>query len=158
LVVAPGSSPTSPSIVLAAASGPGGGILRSEDGGNTWGYFANSTFDLAEFGALVVDPSARDAQTLYVAVSDGTVMPTTLSAGGGGVYKSTNGGITWTNTTANIHAGNASDLLEIQEGGQTVLYAGLTPTDSGAGTATSGIYRSSDGGASWQKAGLPRNT
>ncbi|SRR6266851_1264682 len=36
LVVFPGNS----NIVLGAASGPGGGILRSDDGGNNWNFFA----------------------------------------------------------------------------------------------------------------------
>ncbi len=37
LVVFPGN----PSIILVAASGPGGGILRSGDGGNNWSFLAN---------------------------------------------------------------------------------------------------------------------
>src|SRR5262249_30035540 len=41
-------------IVVGAASGPGGGVLRSDDAGHTWSYLANSAFDLAEFGAIVV--------------------------------------------------------------------------------------------------------
>src|SRR6266545_5010198 len=80
--------PGNPKIVLAAASGPGGGILRSEDGGNTWSFLANSKFDLAEFGALVADPTVANAQTLYVAISGGFMS-------GSGLYKSSDGGATW---------------------------------------------------------------
>jgi hypothetical protein len=159
LAVAPASASTAPSIVLAAASGPGGGIMRSDDAGSTWSFFANSEFDLAEFGALVVDPGVASAQTLYVAVSAGSVATTEVSGPvAGGVYKSTNGGVTWTNTTASFHAGYASDLLEIQESGQNVLYAGLTGTASGQGAGTAGIYRSVDGGANWKPTILPLNT
>lgn len=61
LTVFPGNT----NIVIGAASGPGGGVLRSDDAGNTWSYLANSHFDLAEFGAIVVDPNVANAQTVY---------------------------------------------------------------------------------------------
>jgi photosystem II stability/assembly factor-like uncharacterized protein len=138
LVVFPGN----PNIVLAAASGPDGGILRSEDAGNSWSYLANSTFDLAEFGAIVVDPNVANAQTLYVAISGGK----TSFAAGSGLYKSVDGGATWSDAGLGTFSGLVSDLLEIQENGQTVLYA----ADTANGQANSGdIYRSDDSGATW---------
>src|SRR5215472_6233730 len=106
-------------IVLAAVAGPGGGILRSQDGGNTWNFLANARFDLAEFGALVVDPNVANAQTLYVAIKGGSAN----FASGSGLYKSTDGGATWTDAGLGVFSGFVSDLLEIQESGQTVLYA-----------------------------------
>ena len=146
LVVFPGN----PNIVLAAASGPGGGIMRSDDGGNTWSYLGNSRFDLAEFGALVVDPNVPDAQTLYVAISGGVTNPASQS----GVYKSTDGGQNWTEVGVGKLSGVVSDLLEIQENGQTVLYA----ADTGKGKPNSGgVYRSDDGGTSWQPTNFPLN-
>lgn len=145
LVVFPGN----PSIVLAAASGPGGGILRFGDNGNTWSFLANSYFDLAEFGALVVDPNVANAKTLYVAVSAGVVkIPSSTS----GVYKSTDGGATWTDAGVGVFSGFVSDLLEIQENGKTVLYA----ADAGSGQPGSGrIYRNANDGSGWHKTNLP---
>jgi hypothetical protein len=87
LVVFPGNT----NIVLAAASGPGGGVLRSDDAGNTWSYLANSHFYLAEFGAIVVDPNVANAQIVYVAISAGS----TDFISGSGLYKSSDGGATW---------------------------------------------------------------
>lgn len=138
LVVFPGN----PNIVLAAASGPSGGILRSEDAGNTWSFLANSRFDLAEFGALVVDPNVANAQTLYIAISGGSVNPSPRSA----VYKSTDGGATWSDAGSGL-SGLASDLLEMQESGQTVLYA----ADTGFGD----IFRND--GSGWKSTHLPFN-
>ncbi|HEY3837208.1 MAG TPA: sialidase family protein, partial [Bryobacteraceae bacterium] len=147
LVVFPGNS----NIVLAAASGPGGGILRSEDAGNTWSYFANSKFDLAEFGAIVVDPNVSNAQTLYVAITAGVAN----FVSGSGLYKSTDGGANWTDAGSGTFSGNVSDLIEIQETGKTVLYA----ADINNGQANSGgIYRSDDGGATWHTTNFPTNT
>jgi len=144
LVVFPGN----PNIVLAAAAGPGGGILRSEDAGNTWSFLANSRFDMAEFGALVVDPNVANAQTLYVAISAGSANFNS----GSGLYKSTDGGATWSDAGSSAFSGFISDLLEIQENGQTVLYA----ADTGKGQPNSGaVYRSEDGGANWTPTNLP---
>jgi Ca2+-binding RTX toxin-like protein len=147
--------PRNSNIILGAASGPGGGVLRSDDGGNTWSFTANSHFDLAEFGALVVDPNVANAQTLYVAISGGS----TDFNMGSGLYKSTDGGATWFDPVKFVHgfsgfSGFVSDLLQIQENGQTVLYA----ADPGNGQSGSGgIYRSDDGGVNWTATNLPAN-
>src|SRR5215472_6042098 len=133
LVVFPGNS----NIVLAAASGPGGGILRSEDAGNTWSFLANAKFDLAEFAALVVDPNVANAQTLYVAISGGSAN----FFFGSGLYKSVDGGATWTDTGVGTFSGFVNDVMQIQENGKTVLYA----ADTGSGLHFSGgLFRSVD--------------
>ena len=149
LVVFPATNTTA-TIVLAAASGPGGGVLRSCDAGNSWSYLANSHFDLAEFGAIVVDPNVANAQTVYVAISAGS----TDFISGSGLYKSTDGGTTWADAGSGTFSGFVSDLLEIQENGKTVLYA----ADTANGQANKGgIYRSPDGGATWTATNLPTN-
>ena len=155
LVVFPGN----PNIILAAASGPGGGIMRSEDGGNTWSYLSNFRFDLAEFGAIVVDPNVANAQTVYVAVSGGKA----AFLFGSGLYKSTDGGTTFNPVGAGTFSGFVSDLLEIQEGGQTVLYAADTQNplfgaiDQPVVTCPhcGEVYRSPDGGMTWTHTNFP---
>src|SRR5216683_7636705 len=115
----------------------------------------NSKFDLAEFGALVIDPNVANAQTLYVAISGGTANFNM----GSGVYKSADGGATWSDPVKFVQgfsgfSGFVSDLLEIQENGQTVLYA----ADAGNGQpGKGGIYRSADGGVNWTATSLPAN-
>ena len=147
LIVFPGNS----NIVLAAAAGPGGGILRSDDAGNTWSFLANSRFDLSEFGALVADPNVANAQTLYVAVKGGSANFGSAS----GLYKSADGGATWAPSGFGVFSGFVSDLLALQENGQTILYA----ADTVHGQANSGaVYRSADGGGSWQPTNFPTNT
>lgn len=146
LVVFPGN----PNIILAGASGPDGGVMRSDDAGNTWTYLGNSKFDMAEFGAIVVDPNVADAQTVYVAISAGTAN----FVSGSGLYKSTDGGTTWSDTGSGTFSGYVSDLLEIQESGQTVLYAADTQKNKVNGGA---VYRSIDGGLTWKPTNFPTN-
>ena len=90
---------------------------------------------------VVVDPVAAD--TIYIA------------AASGGVWKSSDAGATFTRAwpddlTQSIGA------LEI--GSDGVLYAGTGEANPGGGSIVyggTGVYRSRDGGASWQLVGLP---
>jgi photosystem II stability/assembly factor-like uncharacterized protein len=135
--------PADHKLVLGAVSGPGGGILKSTNGGLGWKVLANSQFEGASLGSLAVHPS--DPDIVYLSVWKGGV-------GGGGVYKSVDGGLTWKNTTAS-HLGGASDVIVARFDPQ-MLYAGLI--DSSNTFSTDGVYRSSDGGASWHLlGGLP---
>jgi photosystem II stability/assembly factor-like uncharacterized protein len=92
------------------------------------------------FGSLVVDPN--NANTLFVTVWYGP------SSNSGGVYKSTDGGVTWTNTTAAIHTGAASDIV-MDPTNSSVLYTGFTQ-GAGGGT-TNGLYKTTNGGTSWTR-------
>ncbi len=96
--------PSNPLIIYAAAAGPGGGVLKSTDAGASWVMMGTSVFDQVAFGSLIVNPT--NASVLYVTVLYGP------NSNSGGVYKSTDGGATWTNTTASIHSGWASDVLD----------------------------------------------
>jgi autotransporter-associated beta strand protein len=132
--------PSNPSIVYTAAAGPGGGILKSTDGGVSWTLLGNSVFNQVAFGSLVVDP--HNANTLFVTVWYGP------NANSGGVYKSTDGGVTWNNTTAAIHTGAASDIV-MDPTNSLILYAGLTQGANGG--TTNGLYKSTDGGTTWTR-------
>jgi hypothetical protein len=125
---------SNPQILYAAPSGPGGGILKSTNGGASWTLQANALFDEAHFGSIVVDPT--NASIVYVSVRDSGTAP--------GVYKSIDGGVTWNNTTSSIFTtGSAYDLV-MAPGSPQTLYA----TVVGAGAA-SGIYKTTNGGGLW---------
>jgi hypothetical protein len=126
--------PGNPGTLYVATAGPGGGILVSADGGNTWTEKGNSVFDHASFGTLLVDPT--NSNNIYVTVWYG-------ASDGGGVYKSTDGGNTWTNTTAAITTGAASDLV-MDPTNSSVLYAGLAQDG-----AVNGIYKTTNAGITW---------
>ena len=134
--------PANHNLVLGVVSKAGAGILKSANAGLSWQVLANSKFEGANFGALAVHP--KYTQIMYVAVWSG--------GPGGGVYKSTDGGLNWKNVTA-FHNGGASDVIVAKFDAQ-VLYAGLI--GSTQVFSSDGVYRSVDGGANWQMlSGLP---
>ena len=141
--------PGDPSIIYVAAAGPGGGILKSTNGGVTWTLLGGSDFDQVAFGSLVVDPN--NSNNLYVTVLYGP------NSNSGGVYKSTDGGVTWSNTTASIHTGWATDI-EMDPANSSILYAGLTQDT--VNPATNGLYETTNGGVTWTQlaGGLPTNS
>ncbi|MBL0062803.1 MAG: exo-alpha-sialidase [bacterium] len=74
-----------------------------------------------------------------------------------GIYKSTDSGVTWTQLTSGLPAGSGFGRLEIDisESSPATLYAGISQTIS-AGAGLYGIYKSTNGGASWtQQATTP---
>jgi hypothetical protein len=129
----------SPNIVYTVAQGPGGGVLKSTDGGSTWKLLGNSVFNQASLGSIVVDPN--NSSNLYVSVLYGV-----NGNSSGGVYKSTDGGKTWTDTTTGVHNGSATAVV-MDPTNSSILFAGLV-----ADTATpsqNGVYESTDAGQTW---------
>jgi hypothetical protein len=115
-------APSSPSTMFAGADDDNAGdIFKSTDGGTTWTAASAGLTD-ARVHAIAIDPST--AATVYAG---------TRSAG---VFKTTNGGGSWSPTSLN--AGFVTALAVDP----------ATPATVYAGTET-GFYKSTDGGASW---------
>jgi photosystem II stability/assembly factor-like uncharacterized protein len=131
--------PESHDLVFGCVSGPGAGVLKSTNGGLSWTLLGNNLFEGATLGSLALHPT--NTSVLYVSVWN----PGYSAAGG--VYKSTDGGVNWTNLTA-FHAGGVSDVV-IARWDKHVLFAGLVSLSNLAGTSTAGVYRSTDSGATW---------
>ncbi|HWG37673.1 MAG TPA: hypothetical protein VN690_08150, partial [Terriglobales bacterium] len=121
---------------------PEGGVWKTTDAGTVW----KPIFDqeaVPAIGAVAVAPS-RPA-TVYVGTGDNTSWSFTP---GEGVFKSTDAGATWTKLglaeTAYIPV-----LLVDPRNPDLVLVAALGPR-GGGGDAGRGVFRSSDGGQTWQ--------
>lgn len=134
------------------------GVFKTADGGATWTQLAEGTFAGRTFSKLVIDP--QDTDTLYAAVARAGGFPALAGAKGHpgatgpvGVFKSTDGGVTWTHLTFGIPAVEASDIAIDRTNPQTV-YAAIGNIFGNSGN---GIYKTTDGGASWTKlaGGLP---
>ena len=120
-----------------------GGVWRTTDAGRTWQPIFDSQ-PTGSIGALAVAPSNPDV--LYVGSGEGLQRPD-LSVGDG-VYKSTDGGQTW----AHMGLGDAQQIgaIIVDPRDPERLYVAALGHPYGA-NAERGVFRSKDGGRTWQK-------
>jgi photosystem II stability/assembly factor-like uncharacterized protein len=123
----------------------GTGLYRSADGGKTWEH--RGLPESHHISRIILHPT--DANTLWVAVL-GHLYSTNPERG---VYKTTDGGKTWSRTLFVNDNSGAIDLA-IDPNNPNTLYAATWERSrkawdfSGAG-AGSGIWKSTDAGATW---------
>lgn len=143
--------PRNPDVAYVAALGnpfapnKDRGVFRTKDGGKTWEkilYKNDST------GASCVKMDPSNPSILYAALWQAYRNGYSMSSGGPGcgLYKSTDGGDTW--TSLNEKPGMPKGLLgkigiAVSPANPNRLYAMIE-------NAKGGLYRSNDGGASWQ--------
>ncbi len=164
--------PSNPDVVYVAAQGHlwahGGdqGIFRTSDGGRTWQKLAGGLPDDGRTGAtdLVMDPS--NPRVLYAAFWERLREPHRFTSGGpnGGIFKSTDGGDSWTRLANGLPQGPTGRIgLSVYRKDPRILAAivehGYQPARLLNGQPNpefadltrlgSGIYRSEDGGGSW---------
>ncbi len=120
-----------------------GGVWRSTDYGRTW----RPIFDAqptGSIGAIEVAPSAPD--TLYVGSGEGMQRPD-LSTGDG-IYKSTDAGRTWTHL--GLRDGQQITQILVDPRDPNRLFVAVLGHPYGP-NAERGIFRSTDGGRSFQQ-------
>ena len=150
--------PKNPDVVYVAALGHAHGpneqrgVFRSTDGGKTWQrvLFRNDQTGASD---LALDPA--NPRILYAALWQARRGPHALVSGGEGTsfYKSSDGGDTWTDITR---------AKGLPEGTLGKIGVAVSPARSGRvwaivdgldkeGNDAGAVYRSDDGGATWQK-------
>ncbi|MEZ4618556.1 MAG: hypothetical protein R2867_23990 [Caldilineaceae bacterium] len=78
-----------------------------------------------------------------------------FGAVGGGVWKTTDGGIIWENITDGYFTSAAVGAIAVAQSDPNVIYAGTgEPTIRGDVSYGDGVYKSTDGGKTWQNVGL----
>src|SRR5205814_2235389 len=121
-----------------------GGVFKSIDYGRTW----QPIFDdqpTASIGAIAVAPS--NPNIIYVGSGEGLHRPD-LSVGDG-IYKSIDAGKTWTHL--GLRDGEQIPALAIDPRDPDRLFAAVLGHPYGPNEER-GIFRSTDGGQTWQKA------
>ena len=134
----------------------GDGMYKSTDAGRTWTHLGLR--DAQQIAQIAVDP--RDPQRLFVAAVGHPYGPNEER----GIYRSTDGGQSFQKVLGKDENVGGSDVA-IDPANPQVVYAALWeeregPWENGAwGSTTSGagIYKSTDGGSTWQQltGGLP---
>jgi len=125
----------------------GTGVYKSTDGGQSWTHVGLP--GTHRTGRIVLHPT--DPNTVWVAAAGALYHPSEAR----GLYKTTDGGQSWTKTLYIDERTGIIDL-EIARTNPDVLYAaawtrerrGWNFVEGGAG---SGIYKSTDGGVSWTR-------
>jgi photosystem II stability/assembly factor-like uncharacterized protein len=149
--------PKNPDIVWVAALGnpytpnPERGIFLSKDGGKTWD---RTLFRDEKSGGvdLAMDPGNPDV--LYASLWEVYRTPHSLSSGGpgSGLFKSTNGGSTWTELTRKpgLPTGVVGKI------GVSVSGADANRVFAIVEAADGGVFLSDDGGGSWKNVNSER--
>ena len=124
--------------------GTGGGVFKTVDAGSNWKNVTDDFLGVGSIGAIAVAPS--DPNVVYVGT--GSACPRGNISVGDGVYKSTDAGKTWKHIGLR-HAGQVGKIRVHPQDADLVYVAALGhvfgPNDE------RGVFRSKDGGTSWEK-------
>ena len=145
--------PNDPDIAYVAALGnlwrgnEERGVYRTRDGGRTW----QRVHHVDEYtGAVDLVMDTRNPDVLYYAAYQRLRRTWGFNGGGpgSGIYRSTDGGDSWTELTNGIPSGDKGRIgLAISESNPRVLFALIEHADSDL----QGTYRSGNGGDSWTR-------
>jgi photosystem II stability/assembly factor-like uncharacterized protein len=135
--------PSEPATFYIGSSG--GGVWMTVDAGETWHNISDGFFRVGGVGAIAVAPS--DPHVIYVGTGESSVRSQTTSPGDG-IYKSTDGGRTWT------HVGLVDSVqtgaIVVDPRNPDIVYV-AAQGNPWRGTTARGVYRSRDGGKTWRR-------
>src|SRR5262245_3816065 len=122
----------------------GGGLWKTTDGGTSWRAVTDGLIHSSSIGAVAVAPSNPDV--VYVGSGEADIRGNIIQ--GDGAYKSTDGGKTWT------HIGLADtqviSKIRVHPANPDLVYVAAFGHHA-APNPDRGIFRSKDGGKTWEK-------
>jgi hypothetical protein len=149
----------------------GVGLYKSTDGGDTWtGPIGKNAFNALAIGSIVIDPT--NSNNMYVGTTNAVRGVASVEGGESfapnsppwGLYKSTDGGKTWSfifngaQTIAGcrntINVINNLTLCSVR-GVRRVAIDPSNPSVIYASAYAKGVWRSNDGGSTWNQIFLP---
>lgn len=143
--------PRDPDLVYVAVLGnvfgpnPERGVFRSTDGGRTW---KKILFISEKTGAVDLSMDPHNPRVLYAGMWRVERKPWTLIDGGeeGGVYKTTDGGDTWTKLKGGLPQGLTGRIgVAVSPANSDRVWVLMEAQDGG------GVFRSEDAGKTWTR-------
>ena len=122
----------------------GGGVWRTEDAGQTWRNLTDGQLKSGSIGAIAVAPS--DPNVIYVGT--GSACPRGNVSAGDGIYRSTDAGKTWTHS--GLPEAGQIGKIRVHPQNPDLVYAAVLGHIFGP-NPDRGVYRSKDGGKSWER-------
>ena len=122
----------------------GGGLWKTTDGGTSWNAISDASFQTSSVGAVAVSPSNPDV--VYADMGESELRGNVIQ--GDGLYKSTDAGKTWAHI--GLDRTMAIARVRVDPPNPNVVYVAAFGDPYGP-SADRGVYRSTDGGKSWDK-------
>ncbi len=152
--------PTNPDIVYVAAVGHlwgftgDRGLYKTTDGGKTWQKLTNGLPDDGKTGCTEIIMHPQNPDILFAGFYERLRQPASFYSGGpnGGLFKSTDGGKSWRKITAGLAKGPSGMIdVSIHLANPAIMVMAYEADENiPEGEPGSGVYRSDDGGESWQ--------
>jgi photosystem II stability/assembly factor-like uncharacterized protein len=146
--IAVAGSPSRPLEYYFGATG--GGVFKTTDGGHSWTPVSDKFFETSSPGALAIAPSNPDI--VYAGMGETCFRGNIIQ--GDGVWKTTDAGKTWK------HLGLQKTMtiaaVEVHPSNPDVVFVAALGNPYGQGPDR-GIYRSKDGGTTWEHVLLRSN-
>ena len=150
--------PNNPDVAYVAVQGAAHGatqergIYRTIDGGKTWDQIL---FIDENTGCADLSMDHHNPRILYAGMWDHRRLPWQVRSGGpgSGLYKSTDGGDTWTQLEEGLPEGLGKVAIDVSPANSEVVYANIEAEGKKAG-----VYRSDDAGETWRQTTSDRVT
>ncbi|UCF71691.1 MAG: T9SS type A sorting domain-containing protein [candidate division WOR-3 bacterium] len=133
--------PTNGNVIYAGAAD--GGVLKSTDGGVNWTMLTDHFITLS-VGDVTIDPS--NPNTVYVGLGEANLAGDNYD--GDGVYRTTDGGATWTNI--GLAQTRRIGRVAVHPSNSDIIFVAGAGAQFSADSAR-GVYRTTDGGVTWEK-------
>src|SRR5262245_22158701 len=122
----------------------GGGVWKTTDAGVTWRNVSDGTFEAGSIGAITVADS--DPSVAYVGT--GSACPRNNISVGVGMYRSRDGGLTWTH--AGLREAGQIGRIRVDPADPNLVYVAVLGNVFGPSNQR-GVFRSKDGGGTWER-------